>query len=68
MRRSQGFEVDIVFPGDEQWGYVEEVNGTWTGMVGDVVEGRADLMTSCSLSATRLKVRKLAALPAVPKT
>ena len=38
------FNIQLMFPPDGQWGSMMD-NGTWTGMVGQLVKGSADIST-----------------------
>ncbi|GFS91277.1 uncharacterized protein NPIL_499151 [Nephila pilipes] len=40
-----GFQYDITIPNDRMWGYLQP-NGTWTGMIGMIYRGEADLAFS----------------------
>ena len=40
------FSTQAVPPEDKEWGSVKEDNLTWSGMVGDLVYGRADISTA----------------------
>ena len=44
LAKYRNFSVNFTSPRDGAWGQLR--NGTWTGMVGDVVEGRADVAFS----------------------
>ncbi|XP_078493172.1 glutamate receptor ionotropic, delta-1-like [Ciona intestinalis] len=50
---SLGFKYEIYEVGDKQYGSVRE-NGTWSGLIGDVMEGKADItVAAMTITADR---------------
>jgi hypothetical protein len=46
LRNALNFSIETVTPDDGQWGFLNEENQTWNGMMGMLVDDEADLATA----------------------
>lgn len=56
LQRDLGFDTEIYLTPDGQYGKLDIVNGTWNGMVNEIISGKADLALDLAGSLERAKV------------
>ncbi|KAL9978811.1 hypothetical protein ACROYT_G016377 [Oculina patagonica] len=56
LQRDLGFDTEIYLTPDGQYGKSDSVNGTWNGIVNELISGKADLALDLAESMDREKV------------
>lgn len=56
LQRDLGFDTEIYLTPDGQYGKLDIVNGTWNGIVNELISGKADLALDLAESMDREKV------------
>ena len=62
MQSELNFTVDLYFRKDGQWGTFNDSSKTWTGAVGSLFKGEAD-MFACPLDLTLARAQAVSFLP-----
>ncbi|XP_022790062.1 glutamate [NMDA] receptor subunit 1-like [Stylophora pistillata] len=60
LRRDLGFDTEIYFNADRQYGKFDPVNGTWNGIINEIISGKADLALDVSGNFERARVVEFA--------
>ena len=60
LKRDLGFDTEIYLTPDEKYGKLDTVNGTWNGVINEIISGKADLGLDIAGSLERAKVVQFA--------
>ena len=65
LQRDLGFDTEIYIVPDGQFGKYDNASGNWSGIMNEIVSGKADMALDLSLNKQRMKVLEMA-YPTVP--
>lgn len=67
LQRDLGFDTEIYLAPDGQFGKYDNATGNWSGIMNEIISGRADLALDLAMNMQRMKVVEMA-YPTVPSS